>query len=99
MTDSIIDVMARAMKADWGRQMDAKPLPGPNEDPEDWSATGSIVDLAVVSESQVEALEKAGYAIVPVEPTDEMTNVARHELRNIDKWQAMVAARPKETAD
>lgn len=75
--------LARALKAELGRQMDARPAPGP--DPrDDWTATGGTIDFGQC----VDAVLREG-----MEPTDGMveTGLERHELVGKDFPEAIMA--------
>ena len=66
------DVIAKTIKRDIGRQFDATPISGSLAEWEDWSAVGKSLDLIDTADSILTALTEAGFAIVPVMPTEKM---------------------------
>lgn len=98
---SIIEVLARAM----GEFIDRRPFFNLQEGLGRVLA-GSLGDARDnIAQAQVEALLMAGYAIVPLEPTDEMVEIlddpdeADRVLQNPYWrkliWRLMVGARPR----
>ncbi len=69
-----IEAVAKAIKADIGKQWDAKPLPMPYDDEsQDWSATGGTLNLCETAQAAIVAhkvwLKDNGWAIVRREPS------------------------------
>ena len=83
MMDELIDKIARAL-------FDEDPIPMQMFDAD---------DLRALARAALEAIEQDGrWAVVPVEPTDEMlaraANSPQFQMAAKAFWQAMIAARP-----
>jgi hypothetical protein len=61
--DEIVELMAEAVKASFGKQMNATPI-HPDPDVTDWTATGGVIDLGDVANAILRALEARGCQIV-----------------------------------
>jgi hypothetical protein len=59
----------------------------------------SDAESAMIAEDAIEALEAAGYLIVPVEPTEDMQSAGAYPRENrkpvSDIWRAMISVRPR----
>jgi hypothetical protein len=100
MTHLLVETVALAAKASLKRQLGGKPLPGPSSGADDWSAQGGSIDLEEVVRDCFAAILSNGYAIVPVEPTeeqgDEGCKVGLLEFDHAcEVYRAMLSAAPK----
>jgi hypothetical protein len=68
--------------------------PSPREVIADWLAMAVPREIAEAEANSIlEALRSRGYAIVPIEPTDEMRHAGWLERENwLDVWRAMIEA-------
>ncbi len=59
-----IEEVARALKANIGRQFDASPLPGPPDGSGDWTAEGGIIDCEELAAAAISAMREPSEAMV-----------------------------------
>lgn len=92
MAGTMIERVATALKAEIGRQWDAKPLPGPIDGSDDWSATGGTIGLAEMARAAIEAMR---------EPTEGMLDgtAPLAEAQIITIWRAMIDAALEERTE